>query len=235
MPLHIDIARNAILEKIPEGRSCPCTDNCSSRSTVPSNRTSPQKKADPPVEVRKRRRIDLESQHRTPNHPPVGRHHQPEGQPIAVERGQIPHGSALKPGEIPTRSCPQSTGTFCAVQTPRCGKSGMDAVTRDYLRNTRPWSGNAALATRLSTISRGKAPYFILVSHSEHSTRIVRQRNFSYSFEGEFALSIRGYMTCLILRRSLLRLSTERDSYFLMMMTTTTTSFECSHVIPTKA
>jgi hypothetical protein len=61
--------------------------------------------------------------------------------------------------------------------------------------------------------------------------RIVRQRKFSYSFESEFTLSIRGYMTCHILRRSLLRLSTARDSSFLMMMmTTTTTSFECSHV-----
>ena len=177
VPLHINIARNAILEKMPECCPCPCTDNRSSRSTAPPNRTSPQKeKGDPPVEIRKRRRIDLESQHlRAPNDLSAGRY---QGQLEARD-------SVLKSGEIPTQSRPQSTGTFCALETSSGGKSDIDTVTRNYLRNAEPWSGNAALATRLSTISRGKAPSFILVSHSEHRTRIVRKRNFSYSFEGE--------------------------------------------------
>jgi hypothetical protein len=179
VPLHINIARNAILEKIPEGCLCTCTDNCSSRSTAPSHHcmSPPKERADPPVEVRKRRRIDVESQHCDPNDPPVGRY---QGQPIAVEGGQIPHRSAPKPGETLTWSCHQSTGTFCAVQSPSGGRSGIDAMTRDYQRNAKPWSGNAALATRLSTISRGKAPSFILVSHSEHGTHRQTKKIFIF-------------------------------------------------------
>jgi hypothetical protein len=110
-----------------------------------------------------------------------------------VEEGQIPHRSARKPGVVLTSSRRQSIGTILAAQTPSGGKSGVGAVTRDHLRNVKPGSGNAALATRLSTISRGETSSFILVSHSEHGSRIVRQRFFSYSFEGKFAFSIPGY------------------------------------------
>jgi hypothetical protein len=188
MPLHISMARNAILEKIPEGCQCPCTDNCSSRSTTPSHRAPPSmENAGPPLEIRirKRRRIDLESQYCDPNDPAVSRD---QDQPTAVRQRQIPQGFTHKPGEIPISSRPQSNGTLRAAQTPNGWKSGIDTVSRVNLRNEKPGSGNAALATRLSTIS-GKVLSFISVSHSE---RIVRQRKFSYLFESEFALSIRG-------------------------------------------
>jgi hypothetical protein len=178
----------------------------------------------PPLEIRKRRRISLESQHCEPNDPQVGRY---QDQPTAVRERRIPHGSAHIPGEIPISSHLQSNGTLCAVPTPSSWKRGIDAVTRVLPRNVKPGSGNAALVTRLPAISRGKPPSFILVSHSEY---VVRQRKKSYLFKSKFAFSIRGYMTFVILCRSLLRLFTARDSFFLIMTTMTTTSFECSHV-----
>ena len=188
MPLHISIARNAILEKIPEGCQCPRSDNCSSRSTTPSRRAPPSmENAEPPLElrIRKRRRIGLASQHCDPNDPAVSRD---QDQPTSVRERQVPPGFTHKPGEIPISSRPQSNDTLRAAQTPNGWKSGIDTVSRVNLRNVKPGSGNAAPATRLSTIS-GKVLSFVLVSNSE---RIGRQRKFSYLFESEFALSIRG-------------------------------------------
>jgi hypothetical protein len=196
VPLHINLARNAILEKIPEG--CPCTKDCSGGlvpSTQPSCDTlSSQESAEPPLKVRKRMRTDLDRQTCDPHGPPVNRY---EDQPVAVEERQILHRPARKPGEILTSSRPQRIGTHCGVQTPGGGINGIGGVTRNHIRNTSPVSGNAALASRLSTIPRGIAPSFILVSHSKHGSRIVRQRRNSYFFEGEFAFTIRGYMTTL--------------------------------------
>jgi hypothetical protein len=73
--------------------------------------------------------------------------------------------------------------------------NGVGGVIGNHVRNTSPVSGNAALASRLSTIPRGIPASFILVTHSEHGLRNVRQRRYSYFFEGEFTFTIRGYMT----------------------------------------
>jgi hypothetical protein len=176
VPLHINLARNAILEKIPEG--CPCTNACSGGlipSTQPSCHTlSSQESAEPPLKVRKRMRTNLDRQDCDPHGPPVNRY---EDQLIAVEERQILHRPARDPGEILTSSRPQRIGTHCGVQTPSGGMNGIGGVIGHHLRNTSSVSGNAALASRLSTIPRGIAPSFILVSHSEHSSRIVRRRN----------------------------------------------------------
>ena len=109
--------------------------------------------AEPPLEIRKRRRISLESQHCDPNEPVVSRY---QDQPTAVRERQIPHGSTHKPGDIPISSQPPSNGTLRAVQTPNGWKSGINAVARVHLQNVKPRSDNTALATGLSTIS-GKA------------------------------------------------------------------------------
>lgn len=165
----------------------------------------------------------MESQHCEPNDSDVGRYQEP----TAARERQIPHGSAHRPGEIPIPSHPQSNGTLCTVPTPSGWKRGIDAVTRVHSRSVKPGSDNAALVTRLPAISRGKPPSSILVSHSEY---VVRQRKNLYLFKSKFAFSIRGYITCVILCRSLLRLFTARDTFYLIMTTMTTTSFECSHV-----
>jgi hypothetical protein len=194
VPLHINLARNAILEKIPEG--CPCTNDRSGGlipSTQPSCQTlSSQESAEPPLKVRKRMRTNLDGQNFDPHDPAVNRY---EDQPIAVEERQILHRPARTPGEILTSSRPQRIGTHCGVQTPSGGMNGIGGVIHNHLRNTSPVSGNAALASRLSAVPRGTAPSFILISQSEHGSRIVRQRKNSNSSEGEFAFTIRGYMT----------------------------------------
>ena len=194
VPLHINLARNAILEKIPEG--CPCTNDCHgglTSATQPSCHTlSTQESAEPPLKVRKRTRTYLDGQNCGP-HPPVNRY---EDQAIAVEERQILHQPACKPGEIQTSSRPQRTGTHCGVRTPSGGINGIGGVIRNHIRNTGTVSRNAALASRPSTIPRGIALPSILVSpHSEHGLRIVRQRKNSKFFEGEFAFTISGYMT----------------------------------------
>ena len=139
-------------------------------------------------------RTNLDTQNCDPHDPPVNRS---EDQPIAVEERQILHRPARKPGEILISSRPQRIGTHCGVQTPSGGMNGIGGVIRNNLRNTSPASGKPALPSRLSTIPRGTsmALSFILVSHSEHGSRIVRQRRNSYFFEGEFVFTIRGYMT----------------------------------------
>jgi hypothetical protein len=105
-------------------------------------------------------RTNLDRQNCDPHGLPANRN---EDQPIAVEERQILHRLARKPGEILTSSRPQRLGTHCSVQTPSGGMNGIGGVIRNHLRNTSPVSGNAALATRLSTIPRGIAPSFILV------------------------------------------------------------------------
>jgi hypothetical protein len=153
VPLHINLARNAILEKIPEG--CPCTNDCSGRltpSTQPSCQTlSSQESSEPPLKVRKIMKTKLDRQNDR-HGPSVNRH---EDQPIAVEERQILHRPAHKPGEIPTSSGPQRIGIHCNVQTPSSQVNSIGGVIRNDLRNTTAVSGNAALASRLSTIPRG--------------------------------------------------------------------------------
>lgn len=127
-------------------------------------------------------RTDLDGQNCDPHDPPVNRY---ENQPITVEERQILHRPPHKPGEILTSSRPHRIGTHC-VQTPSGGLDGIDG------ENTGLASGNAVLTSRLSTIPRGTAPSFILVSRSKHGWHIVRQRNNSNFVEGELAFTIRG-------------------------------------------
>jgi len=90
-------------------------------------------------------RTNLDRQNCDPHGPPVNRY---EDQPIAVQERQILHRPARKPGEI--------LGTHCGVQTPSGGVNGIGGVICNHLGNTSPVSGNAALASRLSTIPRDK-------------------------------------------------------------------------------
>lgn len=101
------------------------------------------------MKVRKRTRTNLDEQNCDPYGPPVNRH---EDQPIGIEERQILH--RHKHGEIPTSSRSQRIGTHCGVQTPSGKMSGMGGVIGNHLRNTISVSGNAALASRLSTIPR---------------------------------------------------------------------------------
>ena len=187
MPLHINIARNAILEKMPEGCRCRCIDSCSGPSipsTAPS-RGMPSENADsePPEEANKRRRISLDAPHSDPNNPPVRRY---QVQPITVEERRTPYRSGRKPGETPTPAQPRRDGILSTVQTPSDGKSGNQTVPRGHLGSAQPGSGNAPLATRLSLISRGIAPSVILVSHSERPLRVSRQTTKFARLKGEF-------------------------------------------------
>ena len=163
VPLHIDIARNAILEKMPEGCQCRCIDYCSGR-LIPSAVTScgtPSKNAEPPVEARKRRRFSLDISHSEPDSPPV-RRYQYEYRPIAVEECHALHGFARGPGEASTSAQPpQRDATLSTVQAPSGGKSRNEAVSRGHLLGPdQPGlmsgkCGIAPLATRLDIVSRG--------------------------------------------------------------------------------
>lgn len=173
VPLHINVTRNAILERIPEGCQCPRTNDCSTGS-IPSTATSSscrtlssQENIELPLEVRKRRRTNHGGQHCGRNDPPISRY---RDHPIAVEERQILHG----PGETLTSSRLQRT--HCAVQTPSGGMNSISPMIRNPPRNVSPVSGNAALASRLSKIPRGITPSFILVSHSERASHATSDK-----------------------------------------------------------
>ena len=164
VPLHIDIARNAILEKMPEGCQCLCVDYRSGRS-IPSAAPScgtPSEDAEPPVETRKRRRISLDVSQSEPNNPP-GRRNQYGDQPIAVEERHALHGFAWKPEETSTPAQPlqREEGTFSAVQAPSSGKCDIETVSRSHLIGTAqpgPMSGKCGIAppaTGFAIVSRG--------------------------------------------------------------------------------
>jgi hypothetical protein len=156
VPLHISIARNAILEKIPKGCQCRCIDYCpgsSIPSAVPSCGGTPLENSEPLVEARKKRRISLDTPHPDSNSPPARGDRE---QSILVEVRRTPDG-AQKPRETPTLAQPQRDDTHFAVQTPIGGKSGNEPVLRGHLGGAQPQSGNAPLATRRSIISRGMA------------------------------------------------------------------------------
>jgi hypothetical protein len=155
VPLHINIARNAILEKIPEGCQCRCTDDYSGASVVPPFPTPPES-AEPPVGARKRRRVSLDTTCLPdPNNPPFRRC---QDQPVAIQVRRTPNGCAQRPGETPTSAQPHRDGVLLAVQTPSGEKSGNEALSRGHQKGAQPQSGNASLAARLSVISRGIAP-----------------------------------------------------------------------------
>ncbi|KAI9510292.1 hypothetical protein F5148DRAFT_1147636 [Russula earlei] len=142
--LHIDIARNAILEKIPERCGCRgnTADNGSSTSipsAVPSNRT-PLSAEDDAGQLlpRKRRKVSLDAPHSDPSNPSARGY---EGQLIAVEERQATSGFSLRPGETAGPTRPQRNAAVSAVQTPN-GKSGNDAVSRSHLGNARSGCGN---------------------------------------------------------------------------------------------
>jgi hypothetical protein len=211
VPLHISIARNAILEKIPKGCQCRCIDYCpgsSIPSAVPSCGGTPLENSEPLVEARKRRRISLDIPHPDSNSPPA---RGDRDQSILVEVRRTPDGCAQKPRETPTLAQPQRDGTLFAVQTPIGGKSGNEPVLRSHLGSAQSQSGNALLATRRTIISRGMASRVSLPFH----TWLCEKP--------------------LTLRRFPLPPFLARGSSYLMTTTTTTTmtmtSSEISHVM----
>ncbi|KAI0251198.1 hypothetical protein BJV78DRAFT_1282703 [Lactifluus subvellereus] len=130
VPLHIDIARNAIMEKIPEG-------------STPSRTPSSEENAEPPFPTRKRRRVNVDTpQTDLHKHPMLGY----QDRPTAVEERPRPQGLVRRPAETQTS----------AVQAPSGEKSddGRSAVAcRSFGKSQSGSSGAAALATTLSTIS----------------------------------------------------------------------------------
>jgi hypothetical protein len=203
VPPHINIARNAILEKIPaEGCRCKCItkSSCSGPSipsAVPSNSTPLSKEnlnAEPPFGVRKRRRIDLDTAHPDPNDPLVGGRYQTQS--IAVEVRQTHCEFAQKSGETPgpVSVQPQRNTTRATVQTPNDGKKGNDMVPHSYLGSARPEYDNAhVLATRPPARSRGIAPPLvpvILTLNTPYS--FSRQTKFLHDFNGKLTFSILG-------------------------------------------
>jgi hypothetical protein len=170
VPLHVDIARNAILEKIPEGcRRCRCaTNSCSSSSSGPpipsSAHSNPaplsnENYAESPLGARKKRRISLESTHPDSNNH-IGHY---QDQFVAVEARQTRGEFTPKLGENPASVQSQRNAPRATPQTPNGGKSGNDAVPHGYYYHGKARSGhgnNSALATRLlPTGSRGIAPF----------------------------------------------------------------------------
>jgi hypothetical protein len=152
VPLHIDIARNAIMEKISEG--CRCFHNRSDSSSplaVPSS-TPPsesEENAELPFATRKKRRISVDTSQPNPRQLPMRNCHD---RPIAVEdECQLPQGLVQRPGPEETQTAAQSR------QTPRSEKGDNDSsgVICRYLADVQSGSrGAATLATTLSTTSR---------------------------------------------------------------------------------
>lgn len=200
VPLHINIARNAVLEKIPEGCRCRCTGYRSDPS-IPSTATccrTPLSKEDAKLSLgaRKKRRISFDTPHFDPNNPPIFGY---QDQPVAVEDHHTPLGIfAREPGETSASAQPQRIDTVSAVQTASGVKRGNDAVTRarDHLllRNALSESVNARLATRQSVISRGIVPS---VSALETPYASSDGQNFSNAPRVSLP-SHKGYATALV-------------------------------------
>jgi hypothetical protein len=166
VPLHIDIARNAIIEKIPEGCRCakPSPGPMPSASMVPPSGPD----ADLPFVLRKRRRISLDSSRSDPHSPTAWRCLDVDPH-IETQRHQMPHEPVEKTVETQNPIRDRLTTGLSSVQTPSArknGSSGSDLTVTatsgsSYPESVtvRPGSGNVVLATtRLSAIVRGPPP-----------------------------------------------------------------------------
>jgi len=185
VPLHINIARNAILEKIPAD-GCRCHGRCSNPSAIPqaSNSTPLSKEnAEPPFGARKRRRIGLDITHPDPNDPLVGRY---QRQPIVVEPRQTHCEFTQKSGETPASDQPRRNTPRATVQTPNGGKSSNDTVPHGYLGSARSGYDNTnVLATKPPTSSRGIAPSLVpRVLTSEHALCVFQTNKFPACLQG---------------------------------------------------
>ena len=155
VPLHIDIARNAIIEKIPEG--CQCAKPCPSPTLSASIATPSRPDAEPSFVSRKRRRISLDSSRSGPHsHALWGllgldQHIEPERHTIVTQN--------------PIRD--RRTAGLSSVQTPNSRENGGGSVTATSGSSypepesvtAAPGSSSAVLATtRLSAIVREPPP-----------------------------------------------------------------------------
>ena len=156
VPLHIDIARNAIIEKIPEG--CQCTKPCSGPTLSPGITPPSRRNADLSLVSRKRRRISLDSQH-SESHLPAPREYLDLDQRLENKMHQMPHGP--EKGTVETQDYVQDrrTTSSSSIQTPS-GGSDLTMASGGYPEGVtdHAGSGNAALAARLSAIVRKPPP-----------------------------------------------------------------------------
>jgi hypothetical protein len=167
VPLHIDVARNAIIEKIPEGCQCakPCPGPTLSVSMAPPSGPEMEQSLVP----RKRRRISIESSRSGP-HSPTPWSCLDLDQHLETHRHQMPQKPVEKTVETQNPILDRRTTTgLSSVQTPstrKNGSSGSDLTMTatsgsSYPESVtvRPGSGNAVLATtRLPAIVRGPTP-----------------------------------------------------------------------------
>jgi hypothetical protein len=165
VPLHIDIARNAIIEKIAE--ECQCTKSGSS-PTLSAGMTPTPSRPDAELSLfsRKRRRISLDCPRSGPRSPTLWRY-QGLDQQIETQKHQMPH-EPVERTVVETQNSVQERRTaalFSAVQTPsdrKKGSSGSDLTVASscYPENVtvRPGSSNAALVPRLSAIVKEPPP-----------------------------------------------------------------------------
>ena len=163
VPLHIDIARNAIIEKIPEG--CQCTKPGSSPMlSAGMTPLSSGPDAELSLMSRKRRRLSLDSPHADPSHRPTLWRYLDLDQHVEPPRHQTPHELVERSVETQNSVQDRRTPTLSPVQTPsgrKNGSSGSDTVASGSYPESvtvRPESGNAALGTRLSAIVREPRP-----------------------------------------------------------------------------
>lgn len=162
VPLHIDIARNAIIEKIPEG--CQCT-KPGSGPTLSASMTPPSSGPNTELSLilRKRRRISLDSPRSDPHKPTLWRYLDLD-QHVETPRHQMAHESVDSTVETQNSVQDRRAPTLLSVQTPSSRKnssSGSDTVASGSYPESvtvRPGSGNAALGTRLSAIVREPPP-----------------------------------------------------------------------------
>jgi hypothetical protein len=151
VPLHIDIARNAIIEKIPEG--CQCTKLLSPGMNPPS-------KLDAELSLisRKRRRISLDSLHSDPH--VTLRGYLDLDQRLETNRHQMPHEPVERTVETQNQVQDRRTTSPSPIQTPSGGSSDLTMASGGYPESVtaHSGSGNAALATKLSVIAKKPPP-----------------------------------------------------------------------------
>jgi hypothetical protein len=143
-------------------QACRCfhdSPDLSSALVAPPGTPSSEENAELPVPVvtRKRRRISMiDTPHANKSCQPSMRSHQ--DRPIAVEEEHRRLQELVRRGSAGTRAAAQSRGMhgLLAVQTPSGEKrdNGPSEAASRYLSNAQFHNGVAALATRLSAISR---------------------------------------------------------------------------------
>lgn len=156
VPLHIDVARNAIIEKIPEG--CQCIKPCSGPALFAGTTPPPKRTAELSLVTRKRRRTSLDFLYPDP-HMSAARGYLDLDQRVETARHQTPHGPVERTVETQNLVHGRRTTMTALSSVQTLSGSNISAASGGYHpESVRPESGNAALATRLSAIVKKPPP-----------------------------------------------------------------------------